>query len=644
MKSYYNFSLLCFVTILLVTCNDDYLTKTDTIIPIEAIIYVSPDWISDSYQVVWDKAKNAQYSIESAPEWLKLNSKTGNFLNGVTYISCSAIRQDDFLNVGIYNATIVLNVEGIGLCSMQVGYINEGIPTIESNSKNFDFSSTDKSNIRLTNQSEGILIWQVVECPEWVNLSVHSGYTMSYSTSIIEVIFNPALPNMDTSKGRIVIANNSRNNQEYIIEVKYESGLPGFICHTNSIDFERSKTQEIVSFHNNRNDLLIWMVEECPEWITISKNKGSVSATATTEITFTCNREKLAEGSYSGVIVFKTNVKEHPTYSIYVKCSAGRGNSVNILGIEGIVRDAVFDKSIDVLYIVTQNPDQLVIFDAKTKKIINSIALELAPTCIDLSDDGKNAIVGHGGFISYIDLINLNVIKYLEINFTAFDIVLVDDEWCLISAKYEYHYATWLNLKTGTEKEYADIRGRSVFRKVQGKDIIIGSRLDTSPSGLYIINVNTQSTSQYFHESGIGYFWLSSNADKIFCSWSDVYEMPSTSETDILPVGRFEALNDFFWNWIYALDHSVPKNCLWVIAHTWNDNNVLLKYNASNYSIIKQYYYEDYFTTINGVTDMYATSAHYIFANNSGTEIYLIKNVSDQYKTNAWSIEWMVVN
>jgi len=50
---------------------------------------------------------------------------------------------------------------------------------------------------------------------------------------------------------------------------------------------------------------------------------------------------------------------------------------------------------------------------------------------------------------------------------------------------------------------------------------------------------------------------------------------------------------------------SVPSNCLWVIAYPWNNNNVLLKYKTSNYSIIKQYFYEDYFTTINEVTDMY---------------------------------------
>lgn len=626
------------------TCKDDYLTKTDTMIPIESIIYVLPDRAPNSYQVVLGKATNAKYSIESAPEWLKLDTKTGQFVNGVTYLSCSAIKQDNFSNAGIYNATIILHVEGVGLCFIQVGYINEGFPTIESNTKNIDFSSTDKSIITLTNHSEGILIWEVVEYPEWVNLSVHTGYTLSNSTSITEATFSPVLPDMNSSKGTIVIANNSLNSQEYEIEVNYTSGSPVFICHTNTIDFGRSIIQENVSFHNGSYDLLNWVVEECPEWINISKNNGSVSATATSNITITCNREKLTEGSYTGIIVFRTNGKEHSTHNILVKCSVGRGNSTTVLGIEGAVRDAVYDKSRDILYIATQNPDQLIVFDAKTKKIIHTISFNLAPTCIDLSEDGKNAIVGHGGFVSYIDLTNQNVIKYWEINFSAFDIVLVNDEWCLISAKYDYHKPIWLNIKTGIEKVFDDIGGRYVFKKIPGKEMIIGSRLDVTPHGLYIINAKTQLTSQYFHESGIGFFWLSSNSDRIFCSWSDVYNMPSASATDISPVGRFEALNDFFWGWIYALDHSVPNNCLWLLAKPWNNNSVLLKYNTSNYSIIKQYFYEDYFTTINGVTDMYITSAHYVFANNNGAEIYLIKNISEQYKADAWSIEWMTID
>ncbi len=643
MKPYNNLLLFCFITILLVSCtDDDYLTKTDSITSIESIIYVSPDWTSNTYQVVLEKAKNAKYTIVSAPDWLKLNAKTGQFNNGITSISCSAIKQDNFSNIGIYNAIMKLDIEGIGICIMQVGYINEGNPTIESESA-IDFSLTGKSTITLSNQSEGILIWQVVECPEWVNLSIQAGYTLSYSTSTIEATFDPAQPDMDTSTGKIVIVNNSRNNQEYVIEVNYKSGLPGFICHTNSIDFEQSKLQENVNIYNNWYDLLNWTVEQCPEWITMSKNKGSASVANSSDITITCNREKLTEGSYSGVIIFKTNCKEYPTYSIFVKCSVGRGNSSTVLGIDGIVRDAGYDKSTDVLYIVTQNPDQLVVFDTKTKKINNTITLNSAPTCIDLSNDGKNAVVGHGGFVSYIDLTNLKVVKCWEINFTAYDIVLVDNEWSFISAKYEYHNATWLNIKTGMEKEHAEIDGRSVFKKVPGKDMIIGSRLDVTPAGLYIIDARTQLTSQYFHESGIGNFWLSNNADRIFCGGSNVYEMPSTSATDISPIGRFEKkLNDFSFDWIRNLDHS--KNYLWVIAYPWNMNNILLKYDANNYSIIKQYFYEDYFTTINGITDMYETSAHYVFANNSGAEIYLVKNISDQYKADAWSIEWLPVD
>ena len=654
--------MITFTGLLTNSCNDDFLNKNENITTLESEIFISPDWETDYYFVVWQKAGNAKFTVTHSPKWLNLESVTGQFINGVAFLTCSAIRQDDFSTVGFYNAQIQLNVEGIGLCMVRVRYINEGNPTIETSSSmiNLGGSSGYRSVLTLFNRSEGILVWKVIEQPEWISLSYDAGVALSNSANHIEVIFQPVSPLLIDTQGTIVIANNSRNSPQYTINVQYTAGTAKFSCNVDMMDFERSIIQQTISIYNSSNGLLMWEIDQCPEWISVSKSSGMSSAFSSDEITMTCNREGLAVGSHTAIITFKSNDKENPNSSITVKCHVGFGNSENITSVDGIVKDVEYDETAGLLYIVTQNPDQLIVYDTQTKTIIHRLNLDLAPTCIGIDENGASAVVGHGGMLSHIDLKNLIVKKYWEINFMVYDVVLIDD-WCLLSPEYDYGTLNWLNVETGETQQlltiisFASMRGKSILRKSQGKNMIIGTLVGISASGIYLIDLQTKMIEKYFSVT-IEPFWLSQNGDRIFTGgphfdgykwgYGYVYQTPSISIDEASPIAKFETIDDRFNNrWLKWAYHHDASNSLWVIADSfWSTEHYLFRYNAINYKILKQYDYSDYFTTTNGVATVCKTKAHYVFANNSGTEIYLIKNVSDQYKTNAWSIEWMVVN
>jgi hypothetical protein len=57
-----------------------------------------------------------------------------------------------------------------------------------------------------------------------------------------------------------------------------------------------------------------------------------------------------------------------------------------------------------------------------------------------------------------------------------------------------------------------------------------------------------------------------------------------------------------------------------------------------------KYLYDNYYQTgAYGVPVTCEARAHYVFANSSGTEIIVIKNVAESYGINEWSIEHIPV-
>ena len=606
MKTIVRIILIVFAGLFINSCKDDYLNKTnENITIIESMILVSPDWGSDSYPVEWPKAGNAKFTITDSPKWLKLASGTGQFIDGIAYINCSAIKQDDFQSVGIYNSYIQLNVDGAGLCIVQVGYVNEGNPTIESSPSiiKFEASSGLNSYFSLYNRSEGILIWKIVEQPEWISISDSAGYILSNSAKGIDVNFQPVAPLMTDVTGKIIIVTNSHNTPEYSIDVQYTAGTARFSCSPELIDFERSKTQQKFSIYSSDYGILTWTIDQYPDWITVSKSSGALSAYSSEEITLTCNRENLTEGSHIATITFKSNDKETPVYSILAKCHVGNGNAENITSIEGIVEDTEYDQTTGLLYLVTRNPDQLIVYDTQTKKIVNNVALDLAPTCIGIAENGESAVVGYRGMISHIDLKNLSV-KYWELNFVVYDALLVDD-WCLLSPEYDYGSLIWFNIETGATQQLLSsvdrsMSGKSILRKSPGKNLIIGTHVNISPSGIFLIDSQTKMVEKHFHVA-IDPFWLSQAGDRIFTSaWhSDigygcVYRTPDISTVEATPIAKLERMDRFYNNWGKWAYHHESSNSLWVIAnYSWGKEHYLLQYEATNYSILKQYHYSD---------------------------------------------------
>jgi hypothetical protein len=641
----------------LFSCNNDFLYENnDYTLRSEYAIFISPEWETNSYPVYCPNAvNNAGFSVTSAPEWLNITSTAGTFNNGMAYITCKATVNSQFAEIGVYYYSIILDVEGLGKYVVPVCYVNEGIPRIStSENLTIEYNNYSFPTLDIVNDGKGILIWTITEYPKWLIIDEYQSSGVLYSDDYrnmvsIPISYNYDYPPADATNGKIVIASNDEKNPEITIDVIFDPGQVYFVCYTNEIDFGNMETEQTLSFYNSGSGLLGWSVEDAPDWLTFSEKQGTVYSYTEIYLTLTCDRSKLPEGSHSETITLKTNDKKNPLYNITVKYSNRTSNSETVKAINGTVKDAWMDKSADILYLATSQPNLLQAYDTKTKTIVREINLDKAPNCFSVSEDGSKAVVGHNGQISYINLNNFTV-ETTEVDHIVFDIEWGEGNWCCYTTgQTSLRNLNWINVTTNEKYETPndDLFGESIIKKIPNQNYTVASRLQASPSGIIVFDTKTKNFINYFHES-IDNFWFSADGAYLFSMYKNVYRTSTlttvSAVTSISPIDQLNYDSESHYQDIEWIDHSPTTNSLWVLRKQqyYDKNSEILQLEDNDYSHVKTYYYDDYYvTSINGIQADYPVTAHYAFANGDGTELIVVRNVSDG---NAWSLEHIPVN
>jgi hypothetical protein len=644
------------------SCSDDflhdnpvpYISNFDGFNPYT--IYISPEWETNEYQIYYPGAGNVKFSVSSAPEWLNITNISGQFVNDMASVTCNASFNSGFSAPGFYNAPMILDIEGTGKFAILVCYINEGNPEIaaEFSDMSFEYGYTPPS-LNITNKGEGVLIWEITDYPKWleVDASASNNVLLYYERASVTLNYNPSAlleqPSQlfDKITGNIVITSNDKKRSKTVVEITLNPGNPMFDCANDVIDFGRTDTQKTFSIGNYDNGILIWQIDNCPDWITFSPNHGyMLSYNYGTELTVTCDRSKLPAGQNSATVTFKTNDPRNPSKQITVKCWNGSANSENIKGIAGTVTDAWFDKDNDLLYLSTKQPNHLLVYDAKTKAVAHEITLENAPACFSMSGDKRRIAVGHEGKISFIDVNQHVVEKTVEVETIVFDIEWGDNEWCCyIPGQSAYNCnLKWINVVSGEKYESSEranyyLYGGSIIKKVPNQNYILALS-----SHVIVCDTQTREYVNSFSGSFNSGIWFSSDGSYFFDAYyKNVYRTSALTAQNVLPIAQLK-LNDSYQS-IQWIDHNPATNSLWAARqnYSYNSDAVIWQLEANDYTVVNTLYYDDYYlATVNGVYAEYPVTAYYVFANSEGSEIMVIKNLMEQ--GNAWSIEHIAVN
>lgn len=467
----------------------------------------------------------------------------------------------------------------------------------------------------------------------------------------------------------------------YVIPVGYinigEPSLninPTIISHNFSlsyIDFGPSNQEKKFSIMAGYAGVLMYQITEYPSWITFSSSNTSgtddlviLNPNEQIEYAISVKRDNIAPGNYEGNIVFNSNDVHKQQHTLKVSMIVrDKTTTLSVLPIEGKVVDCAFDKQSNTLFVASQEPNKIQVFDIVNNAKKEEINLSKNLTSLSISEDGKKLFAGQSGILTIFDVASLALLKEIPTTFVLNDALDAMDGFFYSSNKTDYVGNSRSNLyqfNTLTEewKNFSTIDNHIIggyMLKLKNIPYLLTTRTTNTPTGLHLIDISNGNPEliKYWHQDLGQKLWQTNDGTRIIGSEGNIFKTPDRNTgneiivSDTLkPQGvktKFYDTQGFKW-----FDESVQTKSIWgvyygsssVIEYGFNYPQVL-EWNSTTYEIKRQINYSDYKTTIDRQNKDYPTLPHYIFSNTAGNRIILIKNVlNDNYtEVNAWSLE-----
>jgi hypothetical protein len=281
--------LISFALSGLFSCSsNDFLKETYPIGTLgESTLIISPEWEAQDYYFYCPGA-GTDFTVTESPSWLHISSTTGTLVNGTGVLHCSASVNTAYSEVGIYQSEISVSSGNVQY-TVPVYYLTEGNPVIQTEenlSLNYsNFSNYIEHLVDVQNTGKGILMWDVVAHSEWISVVIPADRKLTLtvlpenSMGHFILYLHPENSTLlkDYLEGEIVIASNDKMKRELTINVQYDLGNPSLDIHSNELNFRRTETSVSLSFSNSGNGILLWKIEDCPEWLTVSEARGMLS-------------------------------------------------------------------------------------------------------------------------------------------------------------------------------------------------------------------------------------------------------------------------------------------------------------------------------------------------------------------------------
>jgi hypothetical protein len=474
------------------------------------------------------------------------------------------------------------------------------------------------------------------------DMSNFSGVTGDIGQKIVLKINNIGLLTIFVRIGTPHIPDDTNQNSPFIT-------LSGSVIE---LKIDESKT---ITIGNTGKETLFYQINNIPQWLTVSDYQGNLNEGEQKNITISAKTTGLQEGDYSATIGINSNASNgNISFQVNLHIIYPTLNQANTKAIHGKVTDAEYNKNTDLLLITTQIPNQLIIFSKDTVQTI--ISLDKSPNCVSISEDGKRAVIGYNlAAVSLVDLESKSIVKTIDSDCIPFDIVLGDQDWCyLISATGDWEYLRNVNLKTGQVVKsgtYSTTHSKMILRKIPGKPYLLASNTVIYSNGLIMMDISKGIASDtipyWFIDTNN--FWLSPDGTRIYTGVKNVHRTPeyTTSETYFYSLPIIAQLQPAKDNIVWV-DHCEANNSIFVVESPRPYDSEMFsnieQFDSGNFNLKKLITPDRYKTTINGTNIAYQTIAKYAFAKSDGTKLFVVKNVLEQYNTQAWSMEAIQLN
>lgn len=194
-----------------------------------------------------------------------------------------------------------------------------------------------------------------------------------------------------------------------------------------------------------------------------------------------------------------------------------------------------YNKTLKSLAVVSENPDELHLF-APEQGVERAVSLALPPLSVAVGADGKFAAVGHDGWLSYVDLSNMAVIRVFKVPLDVASILLASNGYAYLFPNDDFSMFA-LELNSGNIAEVHTLGHFSMARQSNdGRFLYLGgSRFSKWSIERGVPTLVTDSASEY----PCGNIWLSEDGRRLFSQCGSIFKISNDPTDDLQLVGGF---------------------------------------------------------------------------------------------------------
>jgi len=281
------------------------------------------------------------------------------------------------------------------------------------------------------------------------------------------------------------------------------------------------------------------------------------------------------------------------------------------------VIDAKYSRSLDRIVMISEKSNVLYLYDPATNQE-QSIELPLKPKSVSLGPDGDFAAVIHDGYVSYIDLVNRQLLEVFSVATQGLGTVLGSNGYI-----YTLGGAAVIRaIDIGTGEETSSYWGstNSTIKLHPNNEWLYSTNSSGAIDRFLIAGaavISDHSTySRDTNSDACGDLWLFDTGEKLVSACGDVFDLSEAQGDDLI---KSDVLS--ISGGISHMDHSSNAHQLAVITETNHSFILLDDQNFSQNKIIK-------LPTYIANKKLYARSAEYIFFNDDGSELYVVTQLA----------------